>query len=160
MKTDIVIRKAFDNDIPDLLPLMNQLGYPQTSETLRARFEVYSKQEDYGIFLAEKAGAIAGCVAWSKSHLFVSATTRLHIEGLVVDKEFRGNGIGRKLMKQVEEFAQHISPCIIDLTSGLRREKDGSHDFYKSIGYHNEGYMAKLYLRKEISKISNPITST
>ena len=26
----------------------------------------------------------------------------------------------------------------------------GAHNFYKALGYHNEGYMAKLYLRKEI----------
>jgi len=57
-------------------------------------------------------------------------------------------------MNQVEEFAQQISPCIIDLTSGLRRAKDGSHDFYKSLGFNNEGYMSKLYLRKEISQTS------
>jgi hypothetical protein len=39
---------------------------------------------------------------------------------------------------------------IIDLTSGLRRAKAGSHEFYKNLGYKNEGYMAKLYLRKEL----------
>ncbi|STX83883.1 acetyltransferase [Legionella donaldsonii] len=51
-------------------------------------------------------------------------------------------------MITVEEFARKFSPCIIDLTSGLRRAKEGSHDFYKSLGYQNEGHMAKLYLRK------------
>ncbi len=152
MAADVIIRKALISDVPNLLPLMEQLGYAQPLEVLMAQFEVFSKQEDYGIFLADKGDVIVGWVAWSKSHLFVSPTTRIHIEGLVVDKKFRGEGIGRKLMNQVEVFAQEISPCIIDLTSGLRRAKDGSHDFYKSLGYHNEGYMAKLYLRKEVSK--------
>ena len=32
----------------------------------------------------------------------------------------------------------------------LRRAQDGTHDFYKRIGYKNEGHMAKLYLRKEL----------
>ncbi len=53
-------------------------------------------------------------------------------------------------MAFVEKIAKKYSPVIIDLTSGLRRAKDGSHEFYKSIGYQNEGHMAKLYLRKEI----------
>jgi hypothetical protein len=53
-------------------------------------------------------------------------------------------------MNYVEEYAKKYSPAIIDLTSGLRRSKDGSHEFYKSLGYNNEGYMAKLYLRKEV----------
>jgi len=45
--------------------------------------------------------------------------------------------------------AKKLSPCVVDLTSGFRRKKDGSHEFYKALGYANEGYMAKLYLRKE-----------
>lgn len=57
---------------------------------------------------------------------------------------------GKKLMFFIEERAHNSSPAIIDLTSGLRRSKDGSHDFYKRLGYQNDGLMAKLYLRKEI----------
>ena len=53
-------------------------------------------------------------------------------------------------MKFVEDIAQQDSPAIIDLTSGLRRAQDGTHEFYKRIGYQNEGPMAKLYLRKEL----------
>ncbi|HHF7373672.1 TPA: GNAT family N-acetyltransferase [Legionella bozemanae] len=102
----------------------------------------------YGVLLAEIAGKVVGWIAWSKSYLFVSETTRFHIEGLVVDQGYRNQGIGKKLMITVEEFARKFSPCIIDLTSGLRRAKEGSHDFYKSLGYQNEGHMAKLYLRK------------
>ncbi|WP_131783686.1 GNAT family N-acetyltransferase [Legionella gresilensis] len=150
MTLDITIRKALIEDAPSFLPLIEQLGYPLSLEILKAQFEVFTKQDGYEIFLAEKAGIVVGWVAWSKSYLFVSPTTRIHIEGLVVDKNFRGEGIGRKLMEKAEEFAKQSSPCIVDLTSGLRRAKDGSHDFYQSMGYYNEGYMAKLYLRKEI----------
>jgi len=53
-------------------------------------------------------------------------------------------------MKFVEDIAQQDSPAIIDLTSGLRRAQGGTHEFYKRIGYQNEGPMAKLYLRKEL----------
>jgi len=53
-------------------------------------------------------------------------------------------------MAFVEGIAQQHSPAIIDLTSGLRRVQDGTHEFYKRIGYKNEGPMAKFYLRKEL----------
>ena len=75
---------------------------------------------------------------------------RFHIESLVVNEKYRGCGIGKKLMLFVEDIARKFSPAIIDLTSGLRRAKDGSHEFYKALGYNNEGHMAKLYLRKEV----------
>ena len=50
----------------------------------------------------------------------------------------------------MEDIVKDNKQVIIDLTSGLRREKDGTHEFYKNLGYQNEGFMAKLYLRKEI----------
>jgi hypothetical protein len=50
----------------------------------------------------------------------------------------------------MEDIAKKFSPVIIDLNSGLRRAQDGSHEFYKSLGYQNEGPMAKVYFRKTL----------
>lgn len=150
MATELIVRSVLIDDIPHLLPLMEQLGYPQLAEDLEQRLKLFIRELHYGVLLAEIAGQVVGLVAWSKSHLFVSATTRIHVEGLVVDENYRGMGVGKRLMIAVEEFARQFSPCIIDLTSGLRRAKDGSHDFYKSLGYYNEGQMEKLYLRKTV----------
>jgi GNAT superfamily N-acetyltransferase len=80
----------------------------------------------------------------------ISDATRFSIVGIVVSTNHRNMGIGKKLMKFVEDIAKQHSPAIIDLTSGLRRAHDGTHEFYKRIGYKNEGPMAKLYLRKEL----------
>ena len=148
MSVELIIRKALIDDVQHLHPLMEQLGYPQSSAELQRRLELFTNELHYGVLLAEIAGKVVGWIAWSKSYLFVSETTRFHIEGLVVDQAYRNQGIGKKLMITVEEFARQFSPCIVDLTSGLRRAKEGSHDFYKSLGYQNEGHMAKLYLRK------------
>ena len=93
---------------------------------------------------------ITGLVAWTRTDHLISDATRFSIIGLVVSTSHRGTGIGKKLMKFVEDIAKQHSPAIIDLTSGLRRSQDGTHEFYKRIGYKNEGTMAKLYLRKEL----------
>jgi ribosomal protein S18 acetylase RimI-like enzyme len=45
-------------------------------------------------------------VAWSKSIIFVSTATRIHIEGLVVNKQYRGQGIGKALLNFVENIAK------------------------------------------------------
>lgn len=144
------IRFAKHADIPQLLPLMESLGYPCDLEELASRFEIFTNHEGYGVAVAEQEGKITGWIAWSKSILFVKSCTRFHIEGLVVDSKYRGQGIGKKLMKFIEDIAAQHKPCIIDLTSGLRRAESGTHDFYKSLSYCNEGEMAKLYLRKEL----------
>jgi GNAT superfamily N-acetyltransferase len=144
------IRKARENDIKDLLPLIAELGYPTHFDKFTKLFNKFTNLDGYGIAVAAKEDKIAGFVAWSKSQLLIADKIRLHIEGIVVGEQYRGHGIGKKLMSFVEEFAKQYGAAIIDLTSGLRRAKDGSHDFYKALGYSNEGHMAKLYLRKEI----------
>jgi GNAT superfamily N-acetyltransferase len=147
----ITIRAATFNDIPAMLPLIEQLGYPTTRDVLEKRFEYFMNREGYGIAVVCSDEQLIGWVAWSQSQLFISDKKRLHIEGLVVDRQYRGQGVGKKLLTFVEDFARkYYAPAIIDLTSGLRRAQDGSHEFYKSLGYKNEGAMAKLYLRKEI----------
>jgi ribosomal protein S18 acetylase RimI-like enzyme len=148
--TDISIHLAQLSHIPALLPLMEQLGYPSSQKELEARFERFIKNEGYGVAVACLGPQIIGMIAWSRSSLFVSDKTRFHIEGLVVDNCHQGSGVGRKLMLFVEEIGRQCSPAIIDLTSGLRRAKGGSHEFYKNLGYTNEGPTAKLYLRKEV----------
>ncbi len=146
----IVIRNAETKDIDALLPLLEQLGYPTTKELLEQRFARFLSTEGYGIVVACIKNQVVGFIAFSKSNLFVSDTSRIRIEAIAVDKEFRGQNIGKQLMQFVESHAQKISPVIIDLLSGLRRANDGTHEFYKKLGYKNEGFMAKLYLRKEI----------
>lgn len=145
-----IIRNAELSDIIDLLPLLEQLGYPTTKELLEKRFTKFLSNEGYGVAVACMNNKIVGFVAWSQSNLFVSDKIRIHIEGIAVDKNYRGQNAGKQLMQFVENHAQKSSPAIIDLTSGMRRANEGSHEFYKKLGYKNEGFMAKLYLRKEI----------
>jgi len=147
---NIDIRPCTINDVPKILPLMEQLGYPTSKEVLDARLKRLIDTEDYGVVVACVEEKIIGLVAWSISPLLVADKVRVHLEGLVVDQKSRGMGVGKRLMEFVEAIARASGPAIIDLTSGVRRSKDGSHKFYKRMGYGNEGFMAKLYFRKEI----------
>lgn len=145
-----LVRIATISDITALTPLMNQLGYPTCQEDLQKRFKKFEKKDGHGVAVAILTEKVIGLVAWSASPVFVLDKVRFHIEALVVDEKYRGCGVGKKLILFVENIAREFSPAIIDLTSGLRRAKDGSHEFYKSLGYQNDGPMAKLYLRKEL----------
>ena len=146
----IIIRNAEPSDIEALLPLLEQLGYPTSKKLLEKRFAKFLSNEGYGVAVACTNSKIVGFVAWSQSNLFVADKIRIHIEGIAVDKNYRGQNIGKQLMHFVENHAQKSSPAIIYLTSGLRRANEGTHEFYKKLGYKNEGLMAKLYLRKEV----------
>ncbi len=146
----MIIRRATIDDTPRLLPLLSELGYPATLEDLNRRFLKFVKNPGYGVAVCEMNEKITGFIAWTTTDHLISDATRFSIVGLVVSTSHRGTGIGKKLMKFVEDIARQHSPAIIDLTSGLRRAQEGTHEFYKRIGYQNEGPMAKLYLRKEL----------
>lgn len=106
MSEETTIRIATMSDARDLLPLMEQLGYPQNAQDFEKRLEIFMGKEGYGVAVAEKANEIIGLAAWSKTTLLVSPKTRIHIEGLVVNKQYRGQGIGKALLNFVENIAK------------------------------------------------------
>lgn len=75
----IIIRNAEFSDIEDLLPLLEQLGYPTTKELLEKKFAKFLSNEGYGVAVACMNNKIAGFVAWSQSNLFVADKIRIHI---------------------------------------------------------------------------------
>ncbi len=97
----IDIRVATIDDIAGILPLMSQLGYPCSDHEIRRRFKKFTSNDGYGILIALD-------------------------NKIVVGNTYRGKGVGKKLMFGLEENAKSSSPVIIDLTSGVRREKDGT----------------------------------
>ncbi len=145
------LRYAIADDIPHMIPLFDQLGYPVEAKDLEHRFNIFTQKEDCGLCVAVTESTVVGWIAWSKTPCFVSGKVKFRIEGLVVGHAYRRRGVGQKLMQFVENIASQSAPSVIDLTSGLRRAQEGTHLFYKNLGYQNEGFMAKLYLRKEIS---------
>lgn len=150
LTTEDVIRPFTMNDIPQILPLLEQLGYPRTEEDCQTWFARFLSEKDYGIAVATRDGRIVGFIAWSKSFVFIAPRVRIHVEAIVVDDTIRHGGMGTKLMKHVEEYAKQFAPCIIDLTSGVRRAKLGTHDFYRALGYLNEGDKAMAFFKKEL----------
>jgi hypothetical protein len=138
-------------DAPQLLILMKQLGYPQTDESMKSRIRTYSCEPNHQILVATRGKKIVGFIAFVIYELFVSEGKRCHIEGLIVEANQHTLNVRRKLLQAVEVFARENNSKVIDLTAGLSRsQKDGTHDFYKFLGYHNEGSKAEMYLRKEL----------
>ena len=149
-QNEATIRLICKQDSHQMLSLLEQLGYPQTLEIIQTQIQAYSEQTNHIAFVAEKDNKLVGFIAlgWL---IFLHAPGRTcRILGLVVDEQYRNMGIGTLLLMHAEKWATEEKCKIIDLTSGLRRTKDGSHKFYQSLGYHNDGDYAKVYLRKEL----------
>jgi ribosomal protein S18 acetylase RimI-like enzyme len=150
LSNKIVIRKPVFQDITHLLTLMEQMGYFQEDESMQMRIQAYSNKPHCQILLAERGKKIVGFIAFVLYDLFMSEGKRCHIEGLVVDVKERDLSVKRKLLQAAEDFARENKGAVVDLTADLEHIKDGMRDFYKILGYNNEGAVAKAYLRKEL----------
>lgn len=72
----------------------------------------------------------------------------IHIGRVVIDKEYRGQGIGRKLIIGCENIAQQIlkRKIVIELSAQIQAEK-----FYESLGYNRVN--DKIYLDAGIEHV-------
>lgn len=114
-------------------------SYLTAFETLRAAPEV-------DIYVALNAGDdVVGTfqIHFLKGLAF-KGRPRVELESVHVRADQRGNGVGRQMMELAEQLAKNANACIVQLTSN--KERDGSHLFYKRLGYdqsHN-GYKKML----------------
>ncbi len=69
----------------------------------------------------------------SELHETITDSGRADIEGLVVEDEYRGNGIGRLLVDAAETWARRRNCASMRLVSNVVRER--AHEFYKRLGY-------------------------
>jgi GNAT superfamily N-acetyltransferase len=149
----VVLRSAKISDFPGLLSLVTQLGYPATEAEFKQRLSDFLDVKGHNVAIACDKDKIVGLIAWSQSRLFVSSTIRFRVEALVVDESYRGQGVGQELMQYLEEIVRALGEtAIIDLTTGIERVNEGTHDFYKDLGYYSDG---KIYLKKEVKLACN-----
>lgn len=66
----------------------------------------------------------------------VYSDTGLNILGLAVDLDFRGNGVGKKLIGYIEKYAMDNGISFIRLNSANHRVE--AHKFYEDIGYKSD----------------------
>jgi GNAT superfamily N-acetyltransferase len=127
------IRAALADDSPQLAALMGELSYPTTSEFIQEKFAQLSSTSGTKIVVADYDGKVIGLLSFSILPL-------LHLEGglgritaLVVASQFKGRGIGKRLVAEAEAFAWNNRCARVEITSGEQRAE--AHAFYEAIGY-------------------------
>ena len=97
-------------------------------------------------FYAEENGKIIGFMFCQKETW--SDGKHLIIEDLAIHPDFRGKGIGSKLVKRAEEIARHNKMIGLDL---FANKKARAFNFWQKQGYHPTEY---VHLTKNISSNS------
>ena len=128
-----IIRPARESDAAELARLTSQLGYPASEAAIRARLKRMIESSNDRILVAEvKAGELAGWIHGFVSQLLES-DYRVEIGGLVVVERWRRNGIGRSLVRTVEDWAKERG--VAELSVRCRVEREESHKFYESLSF-------------------------
>lgn len=127
----VTVREALDADAARIAALAHQLGYA-VSEA-HARSTLALRAEEYEIFVAVVPRA--GVVGWTAVRISQTLTSerRAQIEGLVVEDEYRGSGIGAALLARAERWAAERGCAALRLFSNVIRER--AHGFYERHGY-------------------------
>ena len=134
-KSTITIRLACLEDAEKISILCEQLGYSASEEDIKNRLLPLQEDDSHIIYVATLPNNfVVGWVHAHKYHLIMMSPQVL-IFGLVVDINYRSNGIGRLLMQKIEEWTL-INHCqTIRLRSNIIRKE--AHRFYEKMGYKN-----------------------
>jgi GNAT superfamily N-acetyltransferase len=143
----IQTRPATENDIPAMIPLIYDLGYPAPADEIKVRLENILQLKEFRTLLAvTDDGQIAGMIGMSENYGYEHNAKYIRILAMVTGKDFRNKGVGKTLMMEAERWAAEIDAYMIVLTSGLRDERKVAHAFYQHIGYEikSHGFVKRL----------------
>ncbi len=129
--TDLNIRKATAADATAIAKLSGQLGYPADAAAMTERLGRILPRNDHVVFVAETTEI----VGWTHAgqHEILEAGTLCEIWGLVVANGQRGQGVGRRLIEAVEDWARQRGLTDVSVRSNVIRPE--SHPFYERIGF-------------------------
>ena len=112
-----------------------ELGYDVNLEIVKKQIEKLTKDNNHHIIIGfenEQTRKIIGFVH-AEFYESIYMDTGLNILALAVNSNFQGQGIGKKLMSFIEDYALKNNISFIRLNSNVRRTE--AHKFYESIGY-------------------------
>jgi Acetyltransferases len=85
------------------------------------------------VLLASVEGKCAGMIVAFENFSTFTARPMVNIHDIIVKKEFRGNGIGRKMMEALENRANELRCSRITLE--VREDNKVAQQLYKSMGF-------------------------
>lgn len=135
------IRRCNPDDFERILPLLHQL-WPNKelhAEALRDVFILAIQTLAQEYICAEVGEKVVGfCSLVVKNNLWQEGNLG-HIDELVVDTEYRGQGIGTQLLEQIIQIARERGCRRVELDTAFHRRE--AHQFYEQRGFENRAYV-------------------
>ncbi len=164
---NLTFRKATINDVPSIVKIRRAAftqeevkGFttPQpsiyyTCEGLRAAWDKDNKLKDgWEVFVAERDQRIVGFIVFKIEH------NCGYIDNLNVARDSQGKGVGRALVRYIEDIAKSAGICVVktDTTENAAGVPWKSYVFWTKMGYKDTGErLTTEYDFKEIPFVKN-----
>lgn len=133
MTLPLHIRRATLSDAAAIAALSGELGYPASAQEMSVRLAVLLPQAAQ--FVAVAATPAGDVVAWiaAERRLLLEYGEKVEIVGLVVGAAARRTGVGKALVRAVEQWAREQGLAIVSVRSNAARVE--SHPFYERLGF-------------------------
>lgn len=119
---------ALITPIADMLAQLTAREYPFGEQELRAIVEDTASQ----LFIMRDDERIMGML--TLGHYTSPTGRKVWVEDVVVSAEYRGEGLGRKLINHAIEYCrENLSPCTLMLTSNPARV--AANELYRTSGF-------------------------
>lgn len=129
-----MVRPARLSDAEAIAALTKQLGYDADTRAVSERLPRLLARSDQQFLVADHGGRAIGWIHMVVTE-YVEADAFVVIGGLVVDREYRKQGIGRRLLARAEDWAAAKGCAFVRLSSSVKRTE--AHAFYERSGYTN-----------------------
>jgi GNAT superfamily N-acetyltransferase len=133
---DLTIRDAQAADAERIAGLLTQLGYPTQPSAVQARLERLAIVGDR-VVVADLDGGAVGLAHLQVAPAIERDRPAAKIGALVVDEAYRGQGVGRALVRAMEDEARARGCELLFVTTAERR--DDAHAFYERVGLEQTG---------------------
>ena len=151
---NLKFRQATREDLPEIVRMLaddflgatrERYENPLPESYLKA-FEEIEADRNNELIVAEADGEIGGTlqITFTPSISFQGGK-RATVESVRVEREHRGKGIGRELMKWAIERAKRENCVAMQLTTNSDRKE--AHRFYENLGFQGSHLGMKLYLK-------------
>ena len=155
------IRRLQEEDISALARLYEQFWNEKSSIVrIQETFGRLKKDPDYIFLVAEVedeiAGSLMGIIC---EELYGECRPFMVLENVIVDREFRQQGIGSALMREIEAYANSRNCNYIIFVS--ESERTDALPFYRSLGYATDSYRGfkKRLGAQGVRKMPEPLPS-
>ena len=146
-------REATESELPHLIELLASDPIGKSRETVQSppliayqnAFKAIVRSEHNELIVADFCDSIIGMMQLTYiPYLTHKGSWRCLIEGVRIDKQYRGKGYGRQMFSWAIERAKQKHCRMVQLTSDKQRSEALA--FYRSLGFidSHEGFKLKL----------------